>query len=202
MLEYNSNVLMEKRVHRKNRKKYKRYKICISLAILFMALLFLVELIVWQKLIGETLASKLMLCIGVAVIPVIVIIATVLVGLSGGADMMKCLSQRVVLSSDSFLYEMVPDARYTPGIGLIAYKYKWNEISKIVEETEFSRLTVHGKGYLIKYKDTDKGNDMGNVEKIFLDEVSVTLQGIFTDFEKMKLEIRNRVGLEKVVYGD
>lgn len=193
---------MKKRVYRKNRKKYKRYKICISLTILFMALLFLAELIVWQKLIGETLASKLMLCIGVAVIPVIVIIATVLVGLSGGADMMKWLSQRVVLSSDSFLYEMVPDARYMPGIDLVAYKYKWNEIYSIVEETEFSRLTVHGKGYLIKYKDISKGNDMGNVEKIYLDEVSVTLMEIFTDFEKMKLEIRNRVGLEKIVCGD
>lgn len=200
MLEFNSSSLLGKRVRRKIRKKYKRYKIGITLSAIFTSLLIFAEYTAWNKLIEEPLTSRLMLCIGIAVIPSIVILATVLVSISGGADIMKNISERVVISMDSLLYEVVPDARFMPGISLVAYKYKWDEITKIIPDSDFARLTIWGSGYLIKYRDISKGNIVGNVEKSYIKELSITLYEDFVDFEKMKSEIINKLGSEKINY--
>lgn len=193
MTEFIANQKNGKKLYRKVRKNYKRWKYGMLLSACI--LLYIISRIFWvlQNAEGAPAVETAIISAGVVLVPVIVLLLVYSAAISGGREvLMNRLQDKLILTENLLVMEYVPHSRETTEYDRIQYRMKYVSISEMTYERRHGRLRVSGPYEIRKYRNFAMGDMDGNVSRQNVEDGQFYLYAYYHDFEGFLQKIQKK----------
>lgn len=190
MQEYISDRKIGKKLYRKTRKLYKRYKIASIVMFIILAIMVIINLWLVQKAENSyQIAENLFIGLGFDIVFVIGAFLARAFAISGGRDvLMSRVAEKCIFTDKYFILEYVPHSHETTEYQCIQFKIKYEDIKKIIDEDFLGRFSIYGTYMTFKYRTI--GSETG-MDSYTVSDMPIYVYGHYKEFDMLKKDIQN-----------
>lgn len=165
---YNKDTKTEKRLGRTIKYKFKRFKICLIFCAVFLVMIIAGCLYIidgaGDSLFEQGIFMALLLMFGFNILPIIGLLVSYWVGISGGRDILLTRrNEQIVLSGAEFRIQYSPIFRKVEDYDYIEKIIPFDGIQSIVYDRKFQRLEITTDYICKRWYQLSLGDSPGNV---------------------------------------
>lgn len=196
MREFTADRKVGKKLYKRCRKNYKRYRVgSIITLILIAAIVIFDAMMVSHGENAREMAEIMIVCLCFDIVFFIVTAIVWAAAVSGGRDvLMNRLSEKCTFYDDRFEIEYVPNpAVETSEFKRIVFKMPYGNVTGVSDEVrERGKLVISGRYEILKYRSSDMWDS--KVERTVEYNLPISIYAYYIDFEEMYREFSMRLG--------